>query len=58
MLATHRRAEAGRALYAFRMRLGLDGFAELLAYAAPTVRDLVNPLFASGMISSARTATQ
>lgn len=44
-VASHRRAEAVRELYDFRMRLGLDdGVAELLVYAAPPVRDLVNLL--------------
>jgi hypothetical protein len=44
-IASQRRAEAIRELYDFRMRLGLDdGVAELLVYAAPPVRDLVNLL--------------
>lgn len=44
-IASQRRAEAVRELYDFRMRLGLDdGIAELLVYAAPPVRELVNLL--------------
>lgn len=44
-IASQRRAEALRELYDFRMRLGLDdGVAELLVYAAPPVRDMVNQL--------------
>jgi hypothetical protein len=44
-IASQRRAEAIRELYDFRMRLGLDdGIAELLVYAAPPVRDVVNLL--------------
>jgi hypothetical protein len=44
-IASQRRAEAIRELYDFRMRLGLDdGVAELMVYAAPLVRDMVNRL--------------
>jgi hypothetical protein len=44
-IASQRRAEAIRELYDFRMRLGLDdGVAELMVYAAPPVRDMVNLL--------------
>lgn len=46
-IANQRRAEAIRELYDFRMRLGLDdGVAELLVYAAPLVRDMLNLLLA------------
>lgn len=41
----HRRAEAVRELYEFRMRLGLDdGIAELMVYAAEPVRELTDLL--------------
>lgn len=44
-IASQRRAEAIRELYDFRMRLGLDdGVAELMVYAAPSVREMVNLL--------------